>query len=125
MRAHASIAIALLHPEALQRVGRARNLARQHLISEHARVTRLALPDERRLVAPGGGQMTVEAVVRGVELAIEEPLGEGELPLQDLVERLEPTELLRTLGPKCFGVLLGTPVERLVLGHASDVSCAA
>ena len=56
-------AIALLHAETLERVGRARDLARQHLIREHAHVARLALPDERRLVAPCGGQVAVEAIV--------------------------------------------------------------
>ncbi len=83
-------AIALLHAEALERVGRARDLARQHLVGQHAGVARLALPDERRLVAPRGGQMAVDAVVRRVELAVKEPLGERELPLQDLVEGFEP-----------------------------------
>jgi hypothetical protein len=47
---------------------------------------------DRDLVALATEDVTVEAVVRGrsdVELAADEPLGVGELPLEDGVPRLE------------------------------------
>src|SRR5207248_9866552 len=49
------------------------------------------------LVAPAGLDMPVDAVVTDVQLAAEEPLGVGELPLEDGVERLEPGDALRGL----------------------------
>ena len=65
--------------------------------------------------------MPVEAVVRGVDLAPEKPLGERLVPLQNLVPRLEPSEQLGLLTPESFGVVPGLVPEGLVLLQATDV----
>jgi len=64
-------------------------------------------PDDGRLVA-ALGQMTVEAVDRGVERAVVEPLdvdiaGVGDV--LDLGIRLDPVDTLAVFGPESFGIL--------------------
>ncbi len=61
--------------------------------------------------------MPVEAVVRDVELAADEPLGVGRLPLQHRVPGLEPVELFGPPGPECLGVVLRTVIDRRIGEH--------
>ena len=66
-----------------------------------AGVARLALPVVGHLVAPAGLDVAVEAVVGHVELAADEPLGEGQVPLADRVATARPGEELAGLaGPE-------------------------
>src|SRR5690606_27456524 len=76
-----------------------------------------ALPENRDLVA-ARVEMTIDAVVAGVELAVFEPLDVGavEVVLAHLVPRLVPSdELLGLLGPERLGVFDRAPVHFLVL----------
>ena len=63
----------------------AARLVEQVAVGDRTRVAGLALPVERDLVAVARLHVAVEAVVRDVELAADEPLGEREIPLEDRV----------------------------------------
>jgi hypothetical protein len=76
--------VALRNAEALERVGEALHLVEQVGVGDGAGVARLALPVERDLVAPARLDVAVEAVVGDVQLAADEPLGERQLPVEDL-----------------------------------------
>ena len=114
--------VALRHPEPLERVREAADLAVELQVGER-RAPRpgLALPDDGRLVPAPGWQVPVEAVLREVELPAHEPLREGRLPVEDLVPGLVPGEGLRLLGPEPRGVVDAASIEGLVLGQALDV----
>src|SRR5581483_3341108 len=94
-----------------QRRGEAAHLAMQVPVGEHAAVAGLALPDDRRLVAPRAGEMAVETVVGDVELAADEPLRVRQLPLHRLPPRLHPRELTRLLLPERDGIALRVAVD--------------
>ena len=67
-------------------------------VSVAALVRRLPLPVVGDLVAEARLDVPVDAVVRDVELAAEVPLRVGKLPLEELVEGLEPGDALASLG---------------------------
>ena len=87
-------------PSPLSTLANLRHLALQVLIAEHAAVAGLALPDQRGLVLVRPLAMAVDAVVRGVELAADEPLGERRLPVEHLLPGLEPVEDLAPARPR-------------------------
>ena len=70
----------------------------QVAVGERAGVARLALPVVRDPVAPARLDVAVEAVVGDVERAADEPLGEGQVPLERGVEVLEPADAARGPG---------------------------
>ena len=82
--------IALRDAETLERVGRAADFIGEHLVGQDARITGLAFPDERDLVAAPISQVAIEAVVRRVDFAADEPFGKGIIPFQHFLVRLEP-----------------------------------
>src|SRR6202035_1291495 len=83
---------------------------------DRARVALLPLEVIGDLLAPASLDMTVQAVVRDVHLAADEPLGERDLPLEHRVIRLVPGDvLLRLLGPQALGVSCGRFEEALIL----------
>ncbi len=85
LRHHAHVdrhAVALGDAQRFQRVGKAIHFALEHAERQHARIARLAFPDDRRLVAPRRMRVPVHAVVGDVELAAHEPLGPRRVPLQ-------------------------------------------
>src|SRR5204863_5535168 len=67
--------------------------------------------------------MAIEAVVRGVQLAVVEPLEERRVRLvEGFREGLRPLELLaRVLRPEALEIRLGFLAHRLVGGHAGNV----
>src|SRR6516165_7581723 len=69
--------------------------------------------------------MTIEAVVRSVEFATDEPLGEGWVPLQGFAERLEPVHFPGAFGPKSFRICSGTSVQSLILRKAFNLRLLA
>ena len=94
-----------LHAEALEHVGEALHLGEQLGVGDRPGVARLALEVDGDLVATAGGDVAVEAVVGDVELAADEPLGVGELPVADRLPLLRPVEQLGgLLGPEPFVV---------------------
>jgi len=105
-------AIALLDTEGLQRVSELRHLVEQLLIGDDSGVTGLALPVEGNLVAAAGEDMTVETVVRHVQLSAEEPLRVREVPLADTVPVPAPGDEFRRLTrPERFVVLVALVVQ--------------
>ena len=89
-----------LDAEALEHVGEAADLAVQLLVGEHARVARLALADDRGLVAAASLEVAVEAVVREVEAPADEPLGERRLPVEHLRPRRRPRNAVCAISPQ-------------------------
>ncbi len=113
-------AIALPDVIALQDVGEAADLAVQLRVGDRARLARLAFPDDRRLVLGRSAQMPVEAVLRDVELAADEPFRERRLPLERLLGLLPPVEILGQVAPEFLGLLDRFFPHRSVLLHAAD-----
>ena len=98
-------AIALANAERLQRVRRLLYLAVQVVVGEGAAITRLTNPVNGNLLAEPRRHMAVNAVLRNVQRAVGEPLGEREVPLQRLGEGGAPGESLsRLLRPEGNGV---------------------
>ena len=91
-----------LHAEVDQRVGRLAHLVLELGVGDVAGVVlRLADPVEGDLVAAAGLDVPVDAVVRRVELAADEPLGERRVvPVEHLVPLLRPVETLGLLAPE-------------------------
>ncbi|MNX90082.1 hypothetical protein D3C86_1221160 [compost metagenome] len=98
------------------------DLVVQLLVGEGAAIAGLALPDEGRLVAAPGRQVTIQAVVSGVEGAAHEPLGEGGLPVENPVPRLEPVQLaLGMRRPVGLGIGLSFGDEGQILLHGANM----
>ena len=88
----------LADAELLERVREADDLALELRVREVAPVVfGLALPVVGDPVAEPGLDVTVDAVVRDVELAAQVPLRVGQLPLEQVAERLEPAHALAPL----------------------------
>ncbi len=98
--------VALLHAHRAQRVRHAAGLFQQLGVGDRARVARLALPEVGDPVAQAVGHVTVEAVHADVQLAADEPLGVGRLPLEEVGPGLHPVEMLRLLGPELTEALV-------------------
>src|SRR6185503_10679369 len=98
-------AVALPDAERLESVGEAADLAVELLVGQRPLLAGLAFPQDRRLVAPCGGEMAVEAVVSHVRLRADEPFRERQLPVEDLLPGLEPVELLGEVLPEFQPVL--------------------
>src|SRR5207253_2004881 len=81
-------------------------------VGQDAAVPGLAFPDQGGLGAPWTDDVTVEAVVCDVQLAADEPLGVGGLPLERLLPRLEPVEVTGPLFPESDEVLPRLGVDR-------------
>src|SRR5262249_62074029 len=84
--------VALLDSEGLEGIGAALHLLEELCVRDRPGVARLALPVVRDLLAVPGGDVAVEAVLADVELPADEPLGEGQGPLEDRVPLLAPVE---------------------------------
>ena len=107
--------VALLDPVLAEGGGEAVHLAIHVPVRQHARVARLAFPDERRLVAARALDVPIEAVVGDVELAADEPLRVGQLPLLRLLPGLHPPQLFGLLLPEAQRIGLGLLVDRRAL----------
>ena len=113
-------AVALGHAEPLQHVGEPLHVGEEVGVGDRAGVARLALPVVRDLVAAAGGDVAVDGVVADVELAADEPLGEGQVPLEDRVPLLVPVEERGGLaGPEPLPVLVRLVVEERARPPAS------
>jgi hypothetical protein len=97
--------------ESLEHVGEALHLVEQVGVGDGPAVARLALPVVGHPAAAARLDVTIQAVVRHVELAADEPLGEGQVPLEDRVPRLRPAEGRGLIGPEGLPVAVGLVVE--------------
>ncbi len=109
-------AVALFDAQPLQRGGGSIDLPIQIVVGQHAVVARFTFPDNRRLVLARPVQVAVDAVVARVQLAADEPLHPGGIPFENLVERLEPIERFRLLGPESLGIGFGSGIDRGIVG---------
>ena len=97
--------VALDHAKSLEGVGEALHLGVQFGVGDRAGVARLALPVDGDPIAVAGSDVAVEAVRRGIELAADEPLGVGQLPVEDRRPLRVPVEQFGGLrGPEPFVV---------------------
>src|SRR5262249_15457904 len=104
--------IAFLHSEFTQDVSELADLAVEVAVRQRPLVARLALPDERRLVAARSREVAVHAVDGGVELAAHEPLGLRRLPVENLLPGPLPLELFGEVLPEPLGIALRFAVDR-------------
>ena len=104
----------------LEDIGELTDLTMELSVSQDALFSWLPLPDDRCLVAARRIEMAVEAVIGGVELPSHEPLGIGDLPIQNLGPFLEPVEFPGLPGPEGVGLADRLGMELLVLGKAAD-----
>ena len=109
-------AIALVHAERLQHVGKRRHLAIEIVVGQRSAIAGLAFPDDRRLVAASAANVPVDAVDRDVQLSADEPLRVRRLPVEHLVPRPRPFELAGELCPEAFRIAFGLGVDRFVAG---------
>ncbi len=97
--------VTLAYPEVLEHVGELADLGEELVVGVGLLVVGLvAHPDQGLLVALTVLDVAVEAVVGGVYLAADEPLGEGRVPVVDLVPLLEPVQLAGPALPEAFVV---------------------
>ena len=115
-------AVAGLHAELRQRMGRLGDLDLQLGVGDVEPVAGLALEPDRDLVAVAGLHVAVDAVVGDVEPAADEPLRERRArPVEHLGERLGPRQVPRLLRPEPQPV--GRGLARTCSGWA--LACAA
>ncbi len=116
-------AIARFHAVLLQHVGHETDFAMKLLIGEGGDVAGLTLKNDGGFVARGAGQMAVEAIDAGVELAADEPFREGRFPEADLLPLLEPSQFLfGGVAPEFIRVFQRGFVQLLIFFEAVDSS---
>ena len=99
-------AVALTHAELGEHIGQTLDLVGELRVGDRAGVAGFALEVIRDAVTAACLDVTVEAVVGDVELAVAEPLGERRIaPVEHVGERLVPVEeLSRLLAPEPHAV---------------------
>ena len=112
--------VAPAYPQFLQRVGKPADLGVQHLVGQHAGLAGLAFPDQGRLVPPRGLKMDVQTVVGNVCLPADEPLGKRLVPLEHLLEGLEPVQFISHAAPESLQVFSRLTAQFLILRHGTD-----
>ena len=120
-----SDSVASRHAQFLQDVGELADFAVQILIRENTGIAGLPFPDDGRFVLAPGGQMTIQAVVTGIEFAADKPLGIGHISLNDMVPLLEPVEVLSQIAPESGRIIFGSLPHLLVLSFAGDIRLAS
>ena len=115
-------AVALLHAALLQRVREAADALQQVLIRDVGDGAVVGFEDDRVALAVAGFDVTVDAVVRRVELAVFEPRVERRVRfVEHLREGLVPAERLAgEARPEAFVIALGFGGQRPVRVHAGD-----
>src|SRR5207247_5041489 len=101
--------------ERLEGVRGALRLVEQVLVGDRSRVARLALPVVGDLRPAARLDVAIQAVLRDVQLAADEPLRVRRLPLEHLRERLPPEQGLRLLRPETLEIALRALVDARVL----------
>src|SRR5262249_42036661 len=115
----------LLYTELPKNVRKAANLVMQHLVTQCTNFSRFALPDDRHLILPAAGQMTVDAVVGDVCFSAHEPLRERDLPMKGFLPGFEPVQVRSDFGPESLGIARGTFRNRIVDLETVNVSVLA
>ena len=113
-----------LDAELFEDVGEPADFAMQILVAQHAAIARLAFPDDGGLVFPPRLEVPIEAVVRRVDLAADEPLGVGHRAVEHLVPLAEPVQVGGHFAPEAGRVVLGAVPQPVVFVFALDVGLA-
>ena len=108
-------------PQLFQHVCKFTNFAMQVLIGQNATVSRFPFPDDGRLVLTPCEQVAVDAIVTGVDLSADEPLGFGHVPLNHMVPLFEPVKVAGQFAPERGRIVLGLIPHLLILGFRADV----
>ena len=87
----------LATPRSLRALAKRWTSACRSRVGDRPRITRLALPVDGDPVTVAAGDVAVDAVRRHVERAADEPLGVGQLPVEDRRPLLVPVEQLHRL----------------------------
>ena len=95
-------AVAFADAERLEDVGEAIDFALEHSVGQHARIARLAFPDDGGFVAARRMRVAIDAVVGDVEFAADEPFHPGRFPFEDLLPGREPVESQGFGGPEAL-----------------------
>ncbi|ERJ33876.1 hypothetical protein L810_3706 [Burkholderia sp. AU4i] len=115
-------AVALADAALLQRIRETRHAGEEIRIGDARDGTVVGFEDHRDALAVAGFDVTVEAVVRRVQLAVVEPLVERRVGLvEHFGERLVPREAFaREARPEAFVIALGLGDERPIGRHAGN-----
>src|ERR1700687_5130936 len=97
----------------------------QLLVGESANLAGFALPDDRGFILAPGFDMAIQAVIREVDLAPDEPFRPRAIPFENLVPLLEPVKFAGNPRPEFVGVVDGFLVEMLVFVQRLDVGLFA
>src|SRR4029077_9649079 len=98
----------LADAEVAERSGEPADVVEQVLVGDRASIARLTLPVIGDPVPMAGHDVAVEALDAGVETPAAEPAGEGQVPLQNLVEGPIPAQVVLGLAaPEAVDVGLG------------------
>jgi len=90
-----------LTPRLLSAFATSADFVGEHLVGQHARVARLALPNQRGLVAALSVEMAVEAVVRGIDRTADKPFRIRENSTRGLLPNgLNTMQVARAFGPE-------------------------
>lgn len=112
--------VPLLDSVALEHIGKLTNLAMKLAVGDDLFVTGLPFPDDGCLIGPRSVEMAVEAVLGGVQLSADKPIGIRELPVEDLGPFFKPVEFLGLAGPEFVRALHRLGMELPVLGYILD-----
>jgi hypothetical protein len=113
--------VAFFDAEGFQYVGEFGDFDEELIVSKSEDLAGFCLPDEGGLVLAPGGYVAVEAVERDIDEAAREPLGEGEIPIEDGVPGAEPVKVGSDASPEGVGVGEGFIVKIIVLIEGFDV----
>src|SRR5258708_37245711 len=93
----------------------------QLLIGQGPPFSRFALPDQRGFVFARCLHMAIEAVIRKINLATNEPFRPGMVPFEDLVPLFEPVQLFSDASPEFFRMLDRLAIDAVVFFYALDM----
>src|SRR5437764_3724820 len=92
----------------------------QLLVSEGPFLARLPFPQNCRLVAAVGGEMSIEAILGKIDFSADEPFRKRRFPFQNFPPRLLPGKLLRFARPEFVRVLDRFAIHPVVLSQVLD-----
>ena len=96
--------ISLHEPKFLERIRTTIDLSIELAIGDDPFLVVLADPDDRHLIPAPGFDVTVQTVIGNIAGGVDEPLGPGIIPFQDLGPGGEPLQLLGDVAPEVFRV---------------------
>ena len=115
-------AIAAFDVGVLENVSEFADLSVQLLIGVRTSVARFTFPNQCSLVSTPRRKMSIETVVRDIDLATTEPFRVWRFPLKNRIPFLEPMKLLFSeSGPEGFRVVAGLLAQLLEFLHRLDV----